>query len=130
MSLEDVVAGLEEALGEALDVRVYASDLSNPVPPCVVVGFPEMVDLEAAFGGYATYTMPVTVVLPITSMREARTLGDQLVGQISDAITVDPSLRGRAHSAAPVDISRYQLSPVREGGPVVLSFTMRVAVLA
>lgn len=128
MSLVDVVEGLEEALADALDVNVYGADLSSPTPPCVVVSYPEAVDLEAAFQGIATYTMPLLVILPLTSAREARLKGDELVSSVVDAITIDPTLGGRVHSSAPVDVTRYSLSP--NEGPTVLQFTIRVQVMA
>jgi hypothetical protein len=112
MTLGLIREGLRTAL-ESAGFRAY-DDLSNPVPPCVVVMLPEQIDVSVTMTGQRTrwiYRIPLEVRVPVQSMRAAV---DDLEAMLAEgetsviaAIRDDKTLGGVCQSADTIDVSGF-----------------------
>jgi hypothetical protein len=101
-TIAQIRTGLKDALGTIDGLRVSETILSSPTPPMAMVGSPT-VTYDEAFGGSATYSFPVVLIVSRADDKRGQERLDTYLepsgsASIPAAIHSDPTLGGVVQS--------------------------------
>lgn len=107
------------------NVQVSAYLLANPAAPSIMVGGPDEVTYDAAFGGQSDWTLPVIAYVGLaTDIGAQKTLDVYLAssgtGSMKAAIESDPTLGGKVDSVRVVSASGYRQYLQNDGATIYL----------
>jgi hypothetical protein len=114
-TLAEVMDATAEALSVVAGVEVYGYPVDKPEAPCLIVEWPESIDVATYFGDDSgTIFLPVRAVVPHVDDRSSVLALQELIAAALSALQADSTLDGVVSSATATTVGEFGRLVVNE----------------